>query len=76
MSETHIRPGTIVWLKTGSPAMTVKFMTTSDEWECSWFVGNDVKEHSFSPDQLTTEDPNPKLDISLMSGRSNRRNSW
>lgn len=54
-----INNGTIVWLKTGGPAMTVKFLTTSNLWLCTWFdKDNEVKEHSFSEEQLTEEDPN------------------
>jgi len=52
-----ITEGTIVWLKTGSPAMTVKFKTASHEWFCTWFEGKSVKEHSFTEAQLTTEEP-------------------
>ena len=52
-----IEEGSIVWLKTGGPAMTVKFKNSMGEWLCSWFVDEDVKEHSFTEEQLTEEEP-------------------
>lgn len=55
-----ITNGSIVWLKTGGPAMTVKRLLANDknEYLCSWFIGNEVKEYIFSVEQLTTENPN------------------
>lgn len=52
-----IQGGAIVWLKSGSPAMTVKWKTSVGDWFCSWFVGSEVKEHAFDESQLTTKDP-------------------
>lgn len=50
--------GAIVWLKSGSPKMTVKhYRETAHDYGCSWFVGNEIKEHHFTGDQLTTDDP-------------------
>ncbi|MEP2508480.1 MAG: DUF2158 domain-containing protein [Reichenbachiella sp.] len=58
-----IEPGKIVWLKTGSPAMTVKFLNQREEWLCTWFVGQEVKEHSFTQEQLTEEEPDDSIDV-------------
>ncbi len=52
-----IQNGTIVWLKTGSPRMTVKNKTIAEDWVCNWFVGFEVKEHNFKAEQLTETEP-------------------
>lgn len=67
-----IEAGMKVWLKTGGPCMTVKFKTANGEWLCSWFVGNDIKEHSFTAEQLTNENPTPPIKITTSRSRGNR----
>lgn len=52
-----IKTGTIVWLKSGSPAMTVGELTSKDYYYCHWFDGSSVKKEIFHVDQLTTEEP-------------------
>ncbi len=52
-----VKNGAIVWLKTGGPAMTVSYQTGDLLWLCTWFVGFEVKEHSFSAEQLTETEP-------------------
>ncbi|WP_084694601.1 DUF2158 domain-containing protein [Chryseobacterium vrystaatense] len=49
-----IKEGIKVKLKSGGPEMTVKFESDLGEglWVCSWFVGNELKEGTFSEDQL------------------------
>lgn len=61
MEKVDIKPGTIVWLKSGGPMMTVKYLSQEGLWRCSWFVSEDVKEHPFSEEQLTIKDPNPSF---------------
>lgn len=56
----EIKSGMIVWLKTGSPAMTVHSLARPGTWICSWFVGNKVNHSQFRTDQLTDKDPNQK----------------
>jgi uncharacterized protein YodC (DUF2158 family) len=57
-----IQDGSLVWLKSGGPAMTVKWEDeNTGGWVCTWFVKNEIKEHSFSEHQLTETDPNPPL---------------
>lgn len=51
-------PGDIVWLKSGSPKMTVKFWNQHQTLTCTWFVGTEVKEHGFAQEQLVFENPN------------------
>jgi uncharacterized protein YodC (DUF2158 family) len=53
-----LNKGTKVWLKSGGPAMVIKHMDRYGKWICTWFVGTEIKEHDFSPEQLTEEDPN------------------
>lgn len=52
--------GKVVWLKSGGPAMTVKFLNRASSWTCNWFAGDEIKEHDFAAEQLTETDPNPK----------------
>ncbi len=56
----EIKSGMIVWLKTGSPAMTVHSLARPETWICSWFVGTKVNHSQFRTDQLTDKDPNQK----------------
>jgi len=50
--------GTIVWLKSGSPAMTVNiFHTPTKRYRCSWFVGTELNHGEFSEDALTDIKP-------------------
>jgi len=52
-----LQEGTAVWLKIGSPEMSVKARTKKNTYLCTWFVGNEINEYDFSEDQLTTENP-------------------
>jgi uncharacterized protein YodC (DUF2158 family) len=46
----EIKSGMVVWLKSGSPAMTVKnnAMASKDLWNCNWFVGDTVHKEVFT----------------------------
>lgn len=50
----------IVWLISGSPAMTVHSLARPNVWICSWFVDNKVHHERFTSDQLTDKNPNQK----------------
>lgn len=58
--------GTVVWLKSGSPAMTVVGLTNGSEtaYDCQWFVGNVLEAEAFERDVLTKVDPNSSNDSS------------
>ncbi len=46
--------GSIVYLKSGSPAMTVQvFHNPTKRYRCSWFVGTDSKYGEFTEEALT-----------------------
>lgn len=60
MAQT-LETGDVVWLKSGSPSMTVKFVNKQGTLTCTWFVDNEVREHGFEAEQLTTENPNPDV---------------
>lgn len=49
--------GTIVWLKSGGPAMTVSNKSTGGV-VCVWFVEKQIYKSGFSVESLTTEEPN------------------
>lgn len=50
--------GTIVWLKTGGPAMTVNiFHNPTKRYRCVWFVDTDLKYGEFYEDALTDVNP-------------------
>jgi uncharacterized protein YodC (DUF2158 family) len=63
-----IQNGTIVWLKSGSPSMTVKWKTINGDWLCAWFDKTTIKEHTFSLEQLTEENPYPAVDVPFYAG--------
>ena len=53
--------GTVVYLKSGSPAMTINsYHTPTGRYRCVWFVGSDLKHGEFYEDALT--DTNPSND--------------
>lgn len=53
MSEENLKPGDVVELKSGGPAMTVKGTAYGTEGLiCSWFDGKKVQEREFEPAQL------------------------
>lgn len=65
----QIKDGDIVWLKTGSPAMTVKRKREATGlWICSWFVGSEIKESEFSEAQLIKTDPDANKPLSVFVG--------
>jgi uncharacterized protein YodC (DUF2158 family) len=51
-----IQSGTLVWLKSGGPKMTVK-SHQSNGWICTWFLNLEPKEHVFNENQLVEEEP-------------------
>lgn len=57
MTQTQWKDGTIVWLKSGSPKMTIKDTLNGGSVVCTWFVDREPKQHTFTPDQLTDKDP-------------------
>ncbi len=57
----ELKKGTIVYLNSGSPPMTVRNNNVNvDSLEgdinCSWFDGNGLHEGNFAKEQLTTEE--------------------
>jgi len=54
----NFKVGDIVWLKVGSPKMTIEYITKEGKCLCVWFEGTKKLEDSFRPDVLTDKDPN------------------
>jgi uncharacterized protein YodC (DUF2158 family) len=54
---TDIKIGSIVWLKGGSPKMTVRVVNSDDLCVCTWFDNKRVIKETFHIDQLTDKDP-------------------
>jgi uncharacterized protein YodC (DUF2158 family) len=55
---TEMKPGDVVQLKSGGPAMTVEKLNETGEWACLWFVaGHDVKRSVFPEVSLQLYDP-------------------
>ncbi len=58
----NFKSGNIVYLKTGSPAMTVKESVNVDDNPnecivlCTWFEGTKLFEHEFRSEQLKNKD--------------------
>ena len=50
--------GTIVYLKSGSPAMTINvFHNPTRRYRCVWFVGTELNYGEFYEDALTDTNP-------------------
>jgi uncharacterized protein YodC (DUF2158 family) len=54
---SDLQPGTIVWLKSGSPPMTVASIAEGGRVNCSWFDGAKKVNDHFRPEQLTDKNP-------------------
>lgn len=50
----------VVYLKSGSPPMTIYRDTEGDGFLCQWFEGDELREKEFYASQLTNERPNFK----------------
>lgn len=51
------KPGDVVRLKSGGPAMTVEQIASSGRVVCKWFEGKDLKIHLFVADTLEPYNP-------------------
>lgn len=47
-----MKPGDIVQLKSGGPAMTIVAIPYADIIRCAWFNGGDISEYEFHPATL------------------------
>ena len=54
--EGGFKPGDVVYLKSGSPAMTVSLVTETAVW-CYWAHGGEVKEKDIIAATLTRVQP-------------------
>lgn len=52
-----IEQGSIVYLKSGSPAMTVGSTSADNRLECVWFIESRLERDWFAEGTLTTERP-------------------
>lgn len=57
MSDSQLRVGDVVWLRSGSVAMTVDAVNSDGKVHCRWFTADDVKVAVFSPASLTKTHP-------------------
>lgn len=67
MTTSKFSIGDSVYLKSGGPKMTVTNLRTNKEditVYTQWFVGQKANSMHAHEDSFTTEDPNPKKDIS------------
>lgn len=62
MSDKNFKPGDLVMLKSGSPAMTVNEIIPDsnrdreDDMCCVWFCGEEFKKCNFKPSALKISD--------------------
>lgn len=64
-----IKEGAIVWLRSGGPAMTVKWLDENNGgWICCWFDGKKLLDGLFSEEQLTETDPNSTGNLPIYGG--------
>ena len=71
----EIKIGMKVWLKTGSPAMSVNSQESSNQWVCQWFDGIKFNKETFHGEQLTDENPVANYGITVIS-RQGSKNHW
>lgn len=64
-----VRHGMTVWLKSGSPKMTVNAIARPGQWVCQWFVGPVLSHGTFNEEALTDTDPNEPKQPSGAIGR-------
>ena len=58
---SDIQVGDVVYLKSGSPAMTVDACNNDSGWaRTKWFLSGEVRHHEFELNSLTKENPNKK----------------
>jgi len=58
----NINPGDTVWLKSGSPSMTVKGLFKNNRFaSCDWFDGNKLVSGTFTIEELTNKPPSKTI---------------
>jgi len=63
--------GDVVYLKSGSPAMTVnKIIEERGNIECTWFIDNKLEKNIFVSETLTKENPRPKPKVAALAPRN------
>lgn len=59
MASENIQTGDIVWLKSGSPSMTVQWVdNSSGNVSVTWYINGKMERDTFHARSLTKEDPN------------------
>tara|TARA_Y100000590_G_scaffold326365_1_gene370416 strand:- start:398 stop:598 length:201 start_codon:yes stop_codon:yes gene_type:complete len=62
--ETKFKDGDVVYLKSGSPAMTIAYYDeTVQMYHCKWFVSSELKYYDFREHELTKDNPNDSMQI-------------
>jgi uncharacterized protein YodC (DUF2158 family) len=57
----NLKIGDVVWLKSGSPSMTVRYIDKDDIITCDWFDGNKNDQSRYHSDQLIDKNPSPRI---------------
>lgn len=57
MSNSLIKKGDIVWLKSGGPKMTVQHIDDEQACQCVWFHCGEIKVFKFDSSTLIPYDP-------------------
>jgi uncharacterized protein YodC (DUF2158 family) len=61
--SADVKAGSVVWLKSGSPALMVTGMKRTDGVVMlEWFNGSELCRDAFDPENLTFRDPTVPLD--------------
>jgi uncharacterized protein YodC (DUF2158 family) len=62
--------GDVVYLKSGSPAMTVRGNAWYEDGslDCYWFLCGEVRHYGFASEQLTKEKPVKKNEYEVIQG--------
>lgn len=66
-SAHKIKKGDVVWLKSGSPKMTVQLIGEEKICKCIWFQWGEIQTNDFDGDTLTLSDPYESLTTSIPS---------
>ena len=60
LNPSQFKVGDVVYLKSGSPAMTVEDFFDDGRVQTIWFDGAETKKQGFQPDVLTKDDPHKR----------------
>lgn len=75
--EQRYAPGSIVYLKSGGPPLTVSGITRTDDIiDVEWFAGDELKRDGFHPECLRRDDERPRRVLDFRRVYDNLAVDW